>query len=915
MSDKEHSSSIQTGDRSVAVGGNVNGNVTVNNYPAPKDVGPDEAALQRGYLLWLVAQCRPLSLAAIDYSTEDPNAPRLGLEQVYTALLTSRRERDSHEPLDKAQRKHLMDGAPGTDSELSALSFIDGSPRAVLLGAPGSGKSTFVNFVALCLAGELTGEPTANLSHLTAPLPDDEGNDQREAQPWSHSALIPVRVILRDFAAGPHLPAAGPGGNRRPGADALWSHIEAELRRCDKADYLPHLRRRMLAGEVILLLDGLDEVAEADKRREQVLGAIRAFADAHGDARILVTARPYAYQKKEWRLDGFADAALADFSDGQIRRFIRRWYVGQGSDQDDNKGRATLLERAIFQRDKGRLLGLARRPLLLTLMARLHAEKRRELPDKRVELYAEVLDLLLRNWDAQRFKVDDRGCARADQPSLSEYLKVGPDRVQAVLERLAYQAHRDQERPSGTADIVESDLVAALMAINPANRDIRPGQLMDYLEHRTGVLTQRGIGVYTFPHRSFQEYLAACHLNSEDLDPGDADDEAAFIADLGRSDPDRWREVVLLAAADGPRLAWDVADLLLPELSDEGQLSVEDAWGARLAGQVLLESTDPAKASRRRVQVRDRVRDGQLAVMRRSALPAPERAAAGDCLSALGDPRCDPDRWFLPADPLLGFVPIPAGAFTMGSDKAKDEDANEDEQPQRELTLPYYWIARWPVTVAQFRAFVEAGGYDGYDKRSLQGADSRPVAYVTWHDARAYCTWLDERLRELAGRKSSAVDLTGDVSALYREIVAGNLHANLPSEPEWEKAARGTDVRRYPWNGAADTEKANHAMDVGETSVVGCYPGGVSPYGCEDMSGNVWDWTRSRWGDYPYPQSGQTLRDREDPKAGGSRVLRGGAFDLIPRYVRCAYRNYYAPDARDDYLGFRVVLSPSSSGL
>lgn len=433
---------------------------------------------------------------------------------------------------------------------------------------------------------------------------------------------------------------------------------------------------------------------------------------------------------------------------------------------------------------------------------------------------------------------------------------------------------------------------------------------MDYLEHRTGVLAPRGAGVYTFPHRSFQEYLAACHLISEDLDLGDLDDEAAFIADLGRSDPDRWREVLLLAAANNARLAWDVADLLLPELTPEGPLSAEDAWGARLAGDVLLESTEPAKASRRRAQVRDRIRDGQLAIMRRSQLPAPERAAAGDCLAALGDSRFDPEGWFLPADPLLGFVPIPAGPFTMGSDKAREKDAFDEEQPQHELTLPQYWIARWPVTIAQFRAFVEASGYAAHDARAVQGPDSRPVVYVTWYDARAYCGWLDARLRELARWRAGSTDLTDGEGTPYGGILARNLRATLPSEPEWEKAARGADARRYPWGEDSDTEMGNYGMTIGETSVVGCYPSGASPYTCEDMSGNVWEWTRSRWADYPYPEAGQALRAREDPKQNAPRVLRGGGFSHNPRYLRCASRNLNDPNYRGVLSGFRVVLSP-----
>ena len=332
------------------------------------------------------------------------------------------------------------------------------------------------------------------------------------------------------------------------------------------------------------------------------------------------------------------------------------------------------------------------------------------------------------------------------------------------------------------------------------------------------------------------------------------------------------------------------------------------------------------------------LRERLLAAMRDGERPATERARAGDALAALGDPRFDPEHWYLPREPLLGFVPVPAGEFLMGSDPQKDPEAYDEEQPQHRLHLPTYYIARWPVTVAQFRAFVEASRYKSRRSDSLQGMDNHPVVWVTWYDALAYARWLDERLRAVAKQKQKLTHARNKVEQMFWSgLASGRYRVMLPSEAEWEKAARGGlrvprwpfDPQRpadfdpvnlmenplpdriYPWSDEPDPNRANYdETDIGATSAVGCFPGGASPYRVEEMSGNVWEWMRSLGGEYPYPESEGKRRKREDLKARADRVVRGGAFSDEQRLVRCAVRYGDDPVFRDRDLGFRVAVSP-----
>jgi formylglycine-generating enzyme required for sulfatase activity len=243
------------------------------------------------------------------------------------------------------------------------------------------------------------------------------------------------------------------------------------------------------------------------------------------------------------------------------------------------------------------------------------------------------------------------------------------------------------------------------------------------------------------------------------------------------------------------------------------------------------------------------------------------------------------------------LVLIPAGSFSMGSDPERDRDAWDYEQPQHHLHLPAYHLARTPVTNTQYAAFVSASGRRAphyWDAGQVPpGKETHPVVLVSWYEALAYTRWL----AQVTGRP-------------YR----------LPTEAEWEKGARGTDGRLYPWGDTWDRARCNNReRGPRNTTPVGQYPAGASPYGLLDMAGNVGEWTASVWGiswepgwrpqgiyyGYPYePGDG-----RENLRASRRllRVVRGGSFDSLYAQNRCADRRRMLPESRFRFLGFRVA--------
>ncbi len=220
---------------------------------------------------------------------------------------------------------------------------------------------------------------------------------------------------------------------------------------------------------------------------------------------------------------------------------------------------------------------------------------------------------------------------------------------------------------------------------------------------------------------------------------------------------------------------------------------------------------------------------------------------------------------------------VPAGEFTMGSDTSDQSD----EKPEHQVNLDAFWIDQTEVTNVMYfrcvgaRVCAPPRSSESYSRPNYYGIsefDNYPVIYVDWNQAKDYCEW--------AGRR-------------------------LPTEAEWEKAARGIDGPTYPWGENIDSTFANYNGNVGDTTAVGSYASGQSPYGLYDMAGNVWEWVSSLYKPYPY----SATDGREDLSSTDARVLRGGSWYFYVIFVRSAVRYRNTPGITVNYVGFRCARS------
>jgi len=834
-------------------------------------VARDDAEALICYLDHVIAANRHLRLQGIRSAGK---LISIGLEEVYVTLTATVRRTVKAEEALIDELAHL---APGEAKRLAGerprevvqqvkvavQEALADHPRLVVLGDPGCGKTTLLRYLALTYARDLQDEAGLVKARL--------GLDEQK---------LPVLLPLRDFA---RYLEANYSDEGTDGPRLLLDYLRAYFENQDLALPRRFFADRLKRGDCLVLLDGVDEVAEVRTRRRIARMIERFTIDCPGN-RFVVTSRIVGYTDAARLAADYAVTTVRDFTDADIRRFVTHWnravevtLAGEETPyalQQAKKQSDALLD-AIDKNPRVRELGV--NPLLLTVIA-LVQRYRAQLPERRAELYEEAVEVLLGKWDEAK---------GLNGTVVLQGLDLDAGDRRALLEPVALRMMEEHAREI-EADALRRQLGQRFyeMVGKDGRKTVKAVEgFLQLINARSGLLAERGQGVYAFSHLTFQEYLAARAV----VDRADYLDYT--LARLGDS---WWREVILLEAGYLGTQGKERATALVRAIMDCMQ-EPQPYHNLVLAAEALRDLGPARTEGGLGTEVQRRLRKEFATPLRREgqsrealSLLIQRRAAAAEALARVeGDrPGTQPAFWTLPyGEPV--WCPVPAGDFWMGSERG-----DGDEKPVHRVQLDAFQIARVPVTNAQYRLFVEASGHEppGHweNGRVPRGLESHPVVNVTWYDAMAYCKWL-------SGVTGKAI--------------------TLPSEAQWEKAARGDQDRRaYPWDDVWDATKCNNkALDLNSTTPVGIFPEGASPYGCLDMAGNVWEWTRSLFKGYPY----KAEDGREDLEAGKTalRVLRGGSFSSSRDLARCAYRFGYGPDYFSHFCGFRVVCSPSASAL
>ncbi len=722
----------------------------------------------------------------------------------------------------------------------------------ILLGEPGAGKTTGARQLAWRLAGGQSLSEDLGLPVGMTPV-------LLRFRDLTRTALAKKNGLQVFLEEGTYCDEA-PEHLKSPGPD-LWNGS---------------------AGALLWILDGLDEVADPEARKKASEWVRRALKKRPQDW-FLVTCRFQGYFRKGIPLGPkFVEFHVRPLDDGQVERFVCDWFgaaykelLGEGTQAEARSAADSQELLAILARPEqqtGHMRELCTNPLLLTILCIVFHEERK-LPTGRAELYAHCVRVLLEYWRRDLY-TSDLGTQLAPYDA---------EAAQAVLARVAWWMHQEQDRTSAPLDQLAAEAGKGLAEIAPSSGLGRDGTaFLERMRDEAGILALAGEGRCGFLHLSFQEYLAAEHATRE-----------SFAVELAsRAAQSWWREVALLSL----RRSRPFCEVFFREMLATGMAEDEPDLATRCLDETLYFTPSPfvdllkspGKVPDQRVAAVLRLLSNRVEQMPelestcrklvKSSNPETRRFAQ-EILVRLGvAPKVRPGAGMVQVDDLTGIalVTIEAGEFRMGSNAG----FYDDETPVHLVRISKdFLLGKYPVTNAQYGRFLEVAGAKvkkpGYwdDRRFNQ--PEQPVVGVSWKDAQAFCKWAGCR---------------------------------LPTEAEWEYACRAGTTSEYCF-GDDEKELGEYGWfegnSNGQTQPVGAKK--PNTWGVYDMHGNVWEWCEDWFADGYYKKSPGI--DPKGPGKGSLRVLRGGGWGGSPQGCRSAYRGRDAPSGRSSDLGFLVARS------
>ena len=792
-----------------------------------------------------------------------------------------------------------------------------GYKKIAIVGDAGSGKSALLQWAGMTIA---QGHLAQNLSKDQKAFLKAIGFNNL----FRH--FVPLLVPLRNYYG--HCKE-----NKLPiNTNSLHTFICEYSQRQYRKENLPDdLFRHLLRKGCLVMFDGMDEVEFAD--RPDVRAAVEGVvADNRNSSRniYLVTTRPSAAEITSQLID-FDTAAVLPITSEKRVSIIELWCdaVYPTLTDADNKARDLLrrIENPLVNE-------MATTPLMINIFALVYYHSR-DLPSQRAELFEQAVKALLTDPHKQGQAVSD-ATLWGGRPANQRF---------DDMALIAYILH-DEEKDSIFADeLISAEVFWKRFGAEKETAQQKASDFLDLVARRGGLLRQDGKS-YDFYIRRFREFLAGHHM-AQKL-------EEQWIPVLqkhvhGKSD--QWIEPLLLAVGFLAYSNDNKAKKLMQCLMDTAQDPDRHDYALTIAGVALA---DILKNPTEQVKNLFAVEKKQLPEMLKGILEKNPptvgvdlRYRLGLALGEIGDPRftisLEKDvKVILPE-----MVSIPAGVFRMGTSEEdekiiKEQEAQSwgDEKPAHDVLLSEYSIGKYPVTNAEYRCFWEQGGYDPQatwwsetGRKWRTGAWESDLSWLPDEETRKqWKEWLAERPVERRDRpfwwdnpkwNGSNLPVVG-VSWFEVEAYCNWLSRitakqfRLPTEAQWEHAARGAEGFLWAWDNEWDSGKANTdeaEKKIGGTSPVGMYPNGASSYKAQDMIGNVWEWCLDWYSEDEYRNRKDGVLDPRGPQSGSARVLRGGSWGLDRYSARCSYRSGAGPDNFGGDLGFRVVCSPSFPSL